>query len=180
MASVIFLTGFMGSGKTAAGRLLASRLGYDFLDLDDWIEKKEGRTISQIFASDGEGVFRDLEQKALHETGNRERMVISCGGGTPCHHNNMEWMNQHGFTVFLNPSSQVLAQRLLSGKAHRPLIRDLDREGLVAFIDDRLKERMPYYTRARLQLVGIHDQETVVSAILEALKPEISFPEGKA
>lgn len=179
MASVIFLTGFMGSGKTVTGRLLASRLGYDFLDLDDWIEKKEGRTISRIFASEGESGFRELEQKALYEMGSRERIVIACGGGTPCYSDNMEWMNKRGVTVFLNPSMRVLAERLLAGQDHRPLIRGLDREGLFSFIESRLKERMPYYTQARLQLVGVHDQETVISSIVEALKTEISLPEGK-
>lgn len=179
MASVIFLTGFMGSGKTVTGRLVASRLGYEFLDLDDWIEKKEGRTISQIFASEGERSFRDLEQKALREMGSRERIVISCGGGTPCYSDNMEWMNKRGVTVFLNPSIQVLAERLRSGQEHRPLIRGLDRDGLFSFIESRMKERMPFYAKAMLQVVGVHDQEMVVSSIVEALKTEISLPEDK-
>ena len=169
----------MGSGKSATGQRLASRLGYNFIDLDDWIEKKEGRSISQIFATQGEKGFRNLEQKALHEMGSRERIVISCGGGTPCYSDNMEWMNNKGVTVFLNPSMRVLAERLLAGQDHRPLIHDLDREGLFLFIESRMKERMPYYTQARLQLVGVHDQETVVTSIVEALKTEISLPEGR-
>lgn len=179
MASVIFLSGFMGSGKSTTGLLLANRLGYEFLDLDAWIEKKEGRSISQIFATEGESGFRKLEQSALHELGSRERSVISCGGGTPCYSDNMQWMNHRGITVFLNPSIPVLAERLLSGQEHRPLIRTLSREELLTFIESRLKERMPYYTQARIQLVGVHDQDTVVSSILEALKTTISLPEGK-
>ena len=97
----IFLTGFMGSGKTYWGRIWSRQLGLDFYDLDELIEKKEGKTISTIFEKEGEDHFRKLEATALKAFAETENGIIACGGGTACFNDNMQWMNEQGVTVFL-------------------------------------------------------------------------------
>ena len=95
----IFLTGFMGSGKSYTGRRLSEALGIPFIDLDHWIEDQEGQSIQAIFEKSGEAAFRQIEREALHQMIAYEQAVIACGGGAPCFFDNMEWMNRHGITV---------------------------------------------------------------------------------
>ena len=98
----IFLVGYMGAGKTTLGRALANELGIPFIDLDNYIEKRYCKTISQIFAEKGEEEFRNIERRMLHEVGEFEDVIISTGGGTPCFFDNIEYMNGQGTTVFLD------------------------------------------------------------------------------
>src|SRR5437773_11285939 len=97
----IFLMGFMGSGKTFFGKQLAQLLNYEFIDLDELIGKNEGATIAEIFFSKGEAYFRSKESSLLKSLSQNENAVIATGGGTPCFHDNMKWMNEHGITVYL-------------------------------------------------------------------------------
>ncbi len=147
----------MGSGKSHTGRRLAAALGYAFYDLDDWIVKQAQRTISQIFEQDGEVGFRKMEQAALHEMRIFEQVVVACGGGTPCFFDNMNWMNQHGTTIFLQTPVPILLKRLQKGKHQRPLLKDKTDEALLEFIQQKLKERLPYYEKAAI----IYEQRTV-------------------
>ncbi len=119
----IFLIGYMGSGKTTVGQLLAEKLGYTFLDMDTYIEGKMFKSVSQIFAELGEEQFRLLEQRSLHEIGEIENVVIATGGGAPCFYDNMEYMNRMGTTIYLKLSPVELSERLETFRTNkRPLL----------------------------------------------------------
>lgn len=145
----IFLEGFMGCGKSTFGRKLAAELEWDFIDLDDYIEEKEGRSISDIFEKEGESFFRELETKTLEETRDWTNTVISCGGGTPCFNDNAERINQLGYSVYIKLPASVLKGRLIGEKAKRPLLAKLTDEELLTFIQYKLAEREPFYTKAK-------------------------------
>ena len=139
----------MGAGKTTLGKVLAQKMGLTFYDLDEYIEDRFHRTIQQIFAESGESGFRDLERRMLHEVAEFEDVIISCGGGTPCFFDNMDYMNTCGETVFLNASPEALKAHLLMGKTQRPLIQGKSPEELLDFIKDSLQKRLPYYKKAK-------------------------------
>jgi len=162
----IFLIGYMGSGKTTIGKLLANRIGYSFIDMDKHIEEKEFRTIQQIFEEKGESEFRNIEKNCLHEVSQFENTVISTGGGAPCFFDNMEYMNTHGTTVYLQLTAQELAERLESSRANkRPLLSDRKGEDLLIFISEGLKKREPFYSQATFKVNG--SIEYTVSKIQE-------------
>lgn len=139
----------MGAGKTTLGKVLAQKMGLTFYDLDEYIEDRFHRTIPQIFAESGESGFRDLERRMFHEVAEFEDVIISCGGGTPCFFDNMDYMNTCGETVFLNASPEALKAHLLMGKTQRPLIQGKSPEELLDFIKDSLQKRLPYYKKAK-------------------------------
>lgn len=144
----IFLIGYMGSGKSTLGNALAPLTGLRFIDLDDYIEEREGMKISEISAKRGEEAFRDMERQTLAEVAAMEDVIIGCGGGTPCRPGAMELMNARGTTVYLDASFPRLLARLKEGRAKRPLIAQLDDEELARFITLSLESRMPYYSLA--------------------------------
>ncbi len=144
----IYLIGFMGSGKTHHGKRLATRMEYGFLDLDDLIVSRTGRTISQLFAEAGDATFRKIEREALHSTRELERYIISCGGGTPCYFDNMAWINAHGLSIYLQTAPELLHVRLLKGRRKRPLIAALSEAELWDFIIKKMEERAPFYRQA--------------------------------
>lgn len=145
----IFLIGFMGSGKSYWGRRLSLKLGIPFFDLDEQVTRHAGKTIPEIFASEGEEQFRLLEKEVLYIISeSHESFVMACGGGTPCFFNNIEYMNNAGITVWINPAPQVLFERLVNEKPGRPLIRDLSDEQLRSFISRKYADRKIYYEQA--------------------------------
>src|SRR4051812_38274796 len=147
----IYVTGFMGSGKTTYGKELAEELGYDFFDLDKAVEKKAGKSIGDIFEKEGEGAFRTLESETLHETEELgDNTVIATGGGTPCFHDNMEWMNGQGKTVYLKLFETELQRRLADQLHERPLLKELSEETLLDFIYKTLRERAHFYHQAHI------------------------------
>lgn len=147
----IVLLGYMGSGKSTVGKKLAEKLHVDFIDLDEYIEEKEGSSINQLFATKGEIYFRKLENIALKELMNSEdSFVLAVGGGTPCYSNNIELINESDFSIYLKSSIKELYNRLLKQKDDRPLIKDLPGESLLEFIGKHLFERLPYYEKAKL------------------------------
>lgn len=146
----IYLTGFMGSGKTTLGRLLARSLGREFIDLDRFIEDQNNANIPEIFSRQGEERFRELERLAIHETINKKNAIIATGGGAPCFFDNMDVMNKNGITIYLKLSPEALLQRLLPARNHRPLIKDKNEDELHAFIKTKLEAREPYYKKAHL------------------------------
>jgi shikimate kinase len=155
---LIFLLGFMGSGKTHCGKEIAKHFSVPFLDLDAAIENAEKKTISELFALKGEAHFREIESAALRTLVQKNQShtksvdaVVSCGGGTPCFHENMPFMNQHGLTVWINPSVQTLAARLTKEQEHRPLIAGLSANELESFIIHKLRERESFYKQAILR-----------------------------
>ena len=180
-STVIFLIGFMGSGKSHGAKLLSDHTGLPYVDLDDWIEGKEQRTITAIFNQSGEAYFRERESAYLKEVvstlsaGSVFQMgtqvitgIISTGGGTPCYHENMKWMNQHVITVWLNPLSSVLIQRLLIEKASRPLLADLSESELILFVRSKLSERISFYSQAAIELQDEVDVELLIEKIKNA------------
>ena len=145
----IFLIGYMGAGKTTLGKAFARAMGLTFIDLDWYIEERFHKTIRELFTERGEDAFRDLERRMLHEAGEFEDVVISVGGGTPCFFDNVEYMNSVGETVFLDVDIRVLFRRLKIAKQQRPLLDGKSDEELMAFIQEALQKRLPFYTRAK-------------------------------
>lgn len=145
-----FLIGFMGCGKTTLGKKLASRMGYPFIDLDHVLEGKAGMTIAEYFSTRGEDAFRKLESEILQQTAYPENAIVSTGGGLPCFFNNMEWINAHGRSIYIQLPPKTLAQRLLNEKNKRPLLRDKQGDELVSFIDQKLSERETFYKQASI------------------------------
>ena len=148
----IFLIGFMGSGKTYLGKIWAQQNGLDFYDLDEIIEQNEKRSIAEIFEKAGEEYFRKIETVALHQFSKIENAVIACGGGTPCFNANMQWMNENGITVYLSATPQYILSRIKEEKDKRPLINKLNEAELLFFIEQKLKEREPFYSQAKIIL----------------------------
>ena len=142
----------MGAGKTTIGRALAKELGLQFYDLDWYIENRMRKKIPQIFAERGEEGFRQIEHNMLHEVAEFENIVLSCGGGTPCFFDNMDYMNDQGQVIYLHCSPEVLHDHLLIGKTERPLLKGKTPEELILFIREQLEKREPFYTKARYTL----------------------------
>lgn len=144
----LFLVGFMASGKTTLGRALAEDLGISFIDTDNYLERRYRQTIPQLFATRGEEAFRQLERTILHEVADFEDVVIATGGGTPCHFDNMDYMNANGTTVHLLCPPDVILTRLRISRTPRPLVAGKTDEELRTYIADTLAARDPFYTRA--------------------------------
>ena len=148
----IILIGYMGAGKTTVGKQLADSLHLLFYDLDWYIETRMHKKISQIFAERGEEGFRKIERNMLHEVAEFENVVLSCGGGTPCFFDNMDYLNQQGDVIYLKARPEVLYKHLLMGKTERPLIKGKTKEELMDFIGQQLEKREPFYAKARYTL----------------------------
>ncbi|OFY83703.1 MAG: shikimate kinase [Bacteroidetes bacterium RIFCSPLOWO2_12_FULL_35_15] len=152
--SKIFLIGYMGSGKSTVGKKLAAKIGYEFIDLDKFIEAEYQQTIPQIFASKGEKEFRAMEHNTLKKVIEKSNVVVACGGGTPCYYNNMELMNNNGTTVYLKMSVDALVSRLSNAKDKRPLIENKTPEELHAFVNRQLEKREDTYHQAQYIVKG--------------------------
>lgn len=146
----IFLIGFMGSGKSTIGALLAERLGLPFIDSDKEIEKKTGKSINAIFSADGEAAFREMEMEFLKELESRKPSVVAVGGGLPSIEGSLELMHQIGIVIYLNTSLLTLLQRLRAEKEQRPLLKDLSDSDFHPFIEDLLSRRVQFYKQAKL------------------------------
>ncbi|WP_031527294.1 shikimate kinase [Dyadobacter crusticola] len=162
----IVLVGMMSSGKTTLGKKLARSLGFQFVDLDKLIEKDQQMEISAIFSSKGESYFREVESRILNETAVRKDIVLASGGGTPCFFDNMQVINSMGVSVFLDVPAADLARRIEShGKDDRPILSGTT--SLRDTLEQKIKERLPFYQQAHLTLKG----EIDVNQLLNALKP---------
>ena len=150
----IFLIGYMASGKSTAGKKLAAKLGFAFIDLDTFIEEEYEQTISEIFSQKGENEFRAMEHNALKKIISQENVVVACGGGTPCYYGNMELMNNNGTTIYLKMSADALAHRLLNAKDKRPLVENKTEPELRSFINDHLEKREDIYHQAQYTVKG--------------------------
>ena len=165
----VFLIGYMGCGKTTLGEVLARQMGVPFIDLDEYIERQQGMTIVEIFASEGEERFRQLETAALGEVAAMDGVIIACGGGTPCHGNNMTLMNEMGVTVWLTTSPERITARLLlpEQRVKRPKFNDLPDEAFLPLVQRELERRSPYYKQASLQFDST-DIETAPATVRTA------------
>lgn len=149
----IYLTGFMGSGKSTVGRLLAARLGAPFVDLDEEIERRAEMRVREIFEQHGEPVFRQMEREALEATLALQDVVVATGGGTVAFEANARLIRDNGLAVWLNPPFATIAARVGGlGKKDRPLFRD-ETQALALY-----RERLPAYRRADL-IVDMAPQE---------------------
>ena len=146
----VFLIGFMAVGKTTIGKELSAKMKCSFVDLDLFIERRYYKTVRQIFDEKGEGAFREIEQKMLHEVADFEDVVISTGGGTPCFYQNMSFMNETGTTVYLKASNEVLFKRINLHKNTRPMLKDLSGDELFRFIEETITKRKQFYEQAQI------------------------------
>ena len=172
----IILIGYMGSGKTTVGKALSKETGMMFYDLDWYIESRMRKTVSQIFAEKGEEGFRKIEYNMLHEVAEFENVIISCGGGTPCFFDNMDYMNQQGDVIYLKATPETLYKHLLMAKVERPLLKDKTPEELIAYITEHLKEREPFYEKAHHTLdVNVLDNYDKIATSVERIKSLLSL-----
>jgi len=145
----IVLLGYMASGKSRVGRVLAKRLNLRFVDLDSYIEQKENNSISEIFKQKGELYFRIKESEYLKELLDvKEPYVISLGGGTPCYGNNMKLIEKHSKSFYLKASIATIFSRLQHETNQRPLVSTIGTANLQAYIAKHLFERNPFYEKA--------------------------------
>lgn len=167
----IILIGYMGAGKTTVGKALAQELGITFYDLDWYISSRMRKTIAQIFEERGEDGFRQIERNMLHEVAEFENVIISCGGGTPCFFDNIDYMNQQAPVVYLKAEPDVLYKHLAMSKNDRPLLRGKSKEELITFIHEQLEKRNPFYTKARYTLdVSLMDDYTKIKESVAQLR----------
>ena len=169
MMRPVFLLGYMGCGKTTLGVELARQMKLRYIDLDDYIEQRQGMTVMEIFADLGEERFRVLETEALREVAAMTDVIVGCGGGTPCHGDNMALMNQVGITVWLTTSPERITARLLlpEQKAKRPKIAHLPDDEVLSLVVKELAARTPWYVRAQSQFDST-DIETAEATVRTA------------
>lgn len=145
----IYLLGYMGCGKTRTGQALAACSGRSFLDLDTLFEERMQTRIPDFFNRFGEAVFREKESELMKETAQYSRCIVALGGGTPCFADNMTWIRNHGYSVYLQMDAGRLAQRLQQPEERqRPLLSGIKPEELYTHIRNHLKEREAYYLQA--------------------------------
>jgi shikimate kinase len=169
---IVYIIGFMGSGKTTAGKKLASLLGWSFIDLDKRIEEYAGKTIPEIFSQSGEDYFRIIETQLLRNLKMCTKTVISTGGGTPCYIDNMDYMIETGLTIYLKLTPAELKSRLSQSKGKRPLIKDLDQNELTSFIKEKLAVREKWYERSDITMDGI---DLDINLLLSHVKSSLSI-----
>lgn len=144
----IILIGMPGSGKSTLGRVLATKLQYQFVDVDERIEAYENKTIASIFAEHGEDYFRALEREVLNIILKEPHAVIATGGGAPCFYDNMEQIRKNGISIYLQVSQAALLSRLQAGIDKRPMLSQKSDEDLKTFLLAKLAERSPFYEQA--------------------------------
>jgi shikimate kinase len=157
----------MGSGKTHWGKRLSQKIHTPFYDLDEEIVRAEQQSIQQIFHDKGEEYFREKERDMLEAiTEDHDALILSCGGGTPCFFNNIDFMKQHGTVVWLNTAVDILVERLLKEKSHRPVIKNIPDADLKSFIIKKLQDRKMYYEQADTML---HEETITLDALLKMI-----------
>lgn len=145
----IILVGFMGTGKTVTGRVLAERTGMELVDMDSLIEKQQGKTIPEIFAQDGEAAFRAMERRLVQELSKRSGLVVSTGGGVVLNPENITDFEKTGLVVCLTASPETISQRL-ENDTSRPLLSG-DKKGQISAL---LEKRKPLYAAIAHQING--------------------------
>ena len=172
----IFLTGYMGAGKTTLGKALARKLNLSFVDLDWYIEERYHKTVSELFKERGETGFRELERAMLHEVAEFEDAIISTGGGAPCFFDNMDFMNRQGETVFLDVRPEALFRRLKVAKQQRPILQNKTDDELMEFIVQALASRRPFYAQAK-HVFGAEELEdrSQIDCSVECLLQQLSL-----
>ena len=165
----IFLIGFMGCGKSYLGKKLAALLNFQFIDVDSVIQNTHGETVQNIFEKQGETYFRKIESDALQNLKKWDEVVIATGGGAPCFHNNMAWMNANGVTIYLKTDPHLLFERLKSETDHRPVLGGKTDAALLDFINDKVTEREQFYNKAQIIVDQSGNGNEIVFTILEQI-----------
>jgi shikimate kinase len=147
MPRTLFLIGFMASGKSSLGKKIAQHFQLNFIDLDEAIEAREGRSIHQIFEENGEDYFRQLEAAVLRNL-DLENAVVATGGGTPIFHNNMLFMKEEGAVAYLVVPTEIIIGRLRQNAENRPLVKNLSDEALKEYVEATLEQRKMLYSEA--------------------------------
>ena len=166
----IYIVGYMGAGKTTTARRLAQRMGWEVVDTDALFEEKYKISVNDFFNKYDEPLYRKLESEVLKATESLEHVVISTGGGTACYFDNMEWMNQHGLTVFMRISPQAAVDRVIHSRHKRPLAEGKSEEELTEFVNQHYASRMPFYEQAQITVKSEDfDLEDAIKKISELL-----------
>lgn len=175
---ILFLLGYMGSGKSTFGKLLSNKIETDFIDLDSYIVKREDMSISEIFTLKGELYFRKVEHLYLKELLNiQSDVIIALGGGTPCYANNMELISQsdNATSIFLDTNLDVLTERLFNQKENRPLIKKINsKENLKTFIAKHLFERRDFYNKSEYILKLVDEDTDFVVDQLQSIYDKVT------
>ena len=162
----VYIVGYMGAGKTTAARRIAQRLGWEVADTDALFEEKYKISVNDFFNKYDEPLYRKLESEVLKSTESLENVVVSTGGGTACYFDNMEWMNQHGLTVFLRISEKAVIDRLLHAKRKRPLAIGKTEAELTEFVSKHYTSRLPFYEKAQITVKAENfDLENLIEMI---------------
>ena len=166
----IYFVGFMGSGKSRVGKAFAQMLGWPFHDTDSLIEQKAGKSISQIFAKDGEEVFRHIETSIIKDIAKKKNNVVALGGGAVIRDENWDYFKKSGVTIALHAPVEILAERI-GRNQERPLLANLSYEQRIQKIDEMLQVRQPHYDRANFQFESSNERPVpeFVNLIFETL-----------
>jgi len=167
--SQIYLIGMMGGGKTTTAHLLAEKMSWAVADTDKLIES-QGLTISDIFVNQGERAFRQIERDILITCSETRKTVIATGGGLPCYHDNMNYILEHGFVIYLKASAETLIKRLESDYRHRPLL-SADSDTRADNIKTLLKKRKSFYERAHYIVEADRDDPSAIVDKIHRILP---------
>lgn len=158
-----------GSGKTTLGRQLATHLHLPFIDLDHYIERKEGKSVRKIFEKTGESWFRKTEAVALRQaTEEYEQGIIATGGGTPCFEGNMDFINRHGISVYIEvPIEEILSRMKAEGIAARPLLAGKTDVQLLEFFSETLTRRKQFYAKATITYASLNPSASELYQLID-------------
>jgi len=174
MKTNVALIGFMGAGKTVVGEALAKKLNKEFVELDSLIERKAGKSITEIFQQDGEIAFRELEIEVTKEVAKDKNLVIACGGGLVLNKINIDRLRNESIIVYLTASPRVILKRILNNGEERPLLKTPNK---ALEIQELLKFRKPFYERAADIKINTSklDIDSITEQIISKLKQDESF-----
>ncbi len=166
----IYLIGYMASGKSNLGKILAEKMDFSFIDLDYLFEERFRISVFDFFEKYDEEGFRKIEQSLLVETFCMDHVVVSTGGGTPCFFDNMRQIRESGISVYLHWNLPALVQRLRHVKRKRPLLKDIGGQELEAMVEEHLRERELFYNQADFIVDAEHlDLDKLVTTIREKM-----------
>ncbi len=170
----IFIIGYMACGKTTFGKALARAKGWEFIDLDFYIEQRFRMPITRIFAEKGEEEFRRMESSMLREVGEFENVVVACGGGTPCFRGNIDYMNERGLTVWLEATIDKTVSRLVINNSRRPLMAGKSEAEMREAVEKGLAAREEYYSQAAIRFSGeeLEDRRQISATVERFLSLE--------
>jgi shikimate kinase len=162
----LFIIGYKSSGKTTLGKELAAGLKLEFVDLDHYIEQQEGKTIPEIYIEAGEEDFRRRERKALQRILKKDNILVSTGGGAPCHRDNMSLMEDNGIVIYLKTDDEILISRLKTAAFDRPIVKGKSDQELRIYLAELRNRCEHYYRRAHIIVDG---EKNAINDITEQL-----------